>query len=96
MRTTKLLTAALIGAALVLSGCGGSSDAQPEGASQSGPYAGKTPKDVYDTTRKQAAEAASVRIKGDLVEGSDKVVMDLRIARAGNVSGSLSMGSQAR
>lgn len=84
----------LIGAALVLSGCGGSSDAQPEGASQSGPYAGKTPKDVYDTTRKQAAEAASVRIKGDLVEGSDKVVMDLRIARAGNVSGSLSMGSQ--
>lgn len=90
---TLTLAAAVLGAATLLTGCGGDDDSGNGGGSAGdSSFTDQSGKEIVDAAREAMAGLESVRVDGSITSDGQEIALDLAVSTAGECAGTVSIG----
>lgn len=90
---TLTLAAAVLGAATLLTGCGGDDDSGSGGGSAGdSSFTDQSAKEIADTAREAMAGLTSVRVDGSITSDGQEIALDLAVSTDGECAGTVSIG----
>lgn len=90
------LAAAVLGAAALLTGCGGDDDSDggtsSDGGADTSAFTDQSAEEIADAAKEAMSGLESVRMSGAITTGGQEVELDLALSKAGECAGTISLG----